>query len=149
MPVISGPLSSEGAITGNIVFVPPKSVAAALALSGAVAAPVRFRALIDPGAGVTCAARGFFLKMGLRTPTGTSLLHTGGTGGVPTSSHHFDVDVVYVPAGSSPPVVIASGVRVSELDLTGQPVDVIIGRDVLDRCLFVYDGAARTWTLGF
>jgi hypothetical protein len=34
-------------------------------------------------------------------------------------------------------------------DLSPQGIEVLLGRDVLKQCLFVYDGHGGTWSLGF
>jgi hypothetical protein len=40
-------------------------------------------------------------------------------------------------------------VPVIESDLTGQGIGALIGRDLLAKCLLVYDGQAGVFTLAF
>jgi hypothetical protein len=41
------------------------------------------------------------------------------------------------------------GLAVVAALLSPQGVEVLLGRDVLKQCLFVYDGHGGTWSLGF
>jgi hypothetical protein len=40
-------------------------------------------------------------------------------------------------------------VPVAGINLQGMNIEALIGRDILCRCLFVYDGRARQWMIAF
>ena len=59
----------------------------------------------------------------------------------------YPVDLVFL---GDPPGLLARDLEVTGSDrLAGIQVDMLLGRDVLDRCLLVYDGAGRRFTLAY
>jgi hypothetical protein len=53
------------------------------------------------------------------------------------------------PTGARSPMLVQPDLVVSELVVQLPNVDVLIGRDVLDECLFIHNGPAQQFILGF
>jgi len=53
-----------------------------------------------------------------------------------------------IPASNSPPLIFQT-IPVIASELAIQGIDALIGRDILDQCLFAYNGSAKTFTLAF
>lgn len=118
-----------------------------LAAKLAVPAPVVVRALVDTGASGTCVAPAIVRQLGL-VPSGTVTMHTPSTAGKPVVRSQFDVavgifmdsDEVHIPSLIIPVV---------ESDLACQGIQALIGRDVLENGILIYDGRPRSVTLAF
>jgi hypothetical protein len=104
---------------------------------------VRLRALVDTGASVTCVVTGNLDSLALN-PVGVARIHT------PTGVSlygQYDVSITFDHPTSS---VTLDPVTVVEcLPLASPDIQVLLGRDVLAHCLFVYDGTAGRFSLAF
>jgi hypothetical protein len=79
-------------------------------------------------------------------PTGATLMRTPSTGAVPITCHQYDVCLTLLhPNG---PVNLGAAPVVECLPLGGN-IDALLGRDGLSLCLFIYDGPAQQFSLGF
>ena len=105
--------------------------------------PIAIRALIDTGARCTCVDPLVLTALGL-SATGKVSMHTPSTGGVAHSCSQFDVSIL-IPSAVLSRRFAAVPVIESSLSTTG--IQALIGRDLLESCLMVYDGANRTITL--
>jgi len=101
--------------------------------------------MIDTGASGTAIDENAIKPLGL-TPTGSTQIHTPSTRGTAATCPTYDVAVGIYHSVS--PLLIAT-VPVIASDFTGMGFDALVGRDVLQRCLFLYDGVAGTFTIGF
>lgn len=109
--------------------------------------PVSVRALIDTGASISAIDSDIVQSLGLQ-PTGTTLIHTPSTGATPHQTSTYDVRIVifgFVAAHS----FTLPAVAVTESALKAFGFQVLIGRDILSHCLFVYDGRANIFSLAF
>ncbi len=71
---------------------------------------------------------------------------TPSTGGLPHITGYYDVSLSLL----HPKLTYTFySVPVLESDLTGQGIGALIGRDLLAKCLLIYDGQAGTFTLAF
>ena len=107
------------------------------------------RALIDTGASMTSVEPAVLQILGL-TPTGTIEMVTPSTGQEVHTAETYDID--FMIGGSDPqdtPLTIKN-LRVcsSELYLK-QGIHALIGRDVLARCILIYNGAVGEVSLCF
>ena len=103
------------------------------------------RGLIDTGASCTCIDPGCLSFLGLQ-PTGQTVVHTPTTGGTPHPCNQYDVSIMLLHPG----LTLTFGVvPVIASDLSLQGIDALVGRDILVRCLFVYDGPANMFSLAF
>jgi hypothetical protein len=146
MPVLTIPLEAGGAIVAVGIGVSlPRSVA--LKKAGlAVPRVVIVRALIDTGASCTCVDPEVVQKLAL-TPSGTARMLSASTGATPHVCNQFDIAIaiamdtqVHVPSFVIP---------VIESNLKAHGFQVLLGRDVLDQGVMIYDGPRRSITLTF
>ena len=82
------------------------------------------------------------------TPTGSVIVNTPSTGATPHQADQFDIALIIPPPSGVPLVFQAIPVVSSEL-LAAQGFHALIGRDILDRCLFAYNGDLKLFTLAF
>lgn len=109
--------------------------------------PVVVRALVDTGASCTCLDPTVIAKLGL-TPSGTVLMHTPSTLGTAVRCNQFDVAIgVFMDSGEVhvPSMIIP----VIESTLACQGIQALIGRDVLEKGILIYDGRHKPMTLAF
>lgn len=107
--------------------------------------PLRIRGLIDTGASCTCVDPLVLGRLQL-TPTGKVAINTPSTGSVPHTADQYDVSLILM---SSYLRLLFPAKSVVESHLSIQGIDALIGRDILEKCLLVYDGQAATFTLAF
>jgi hypothetical protein len=108
--------------------------------------PVVIRALVDTGASRSLVQSSIPRSLEL-DPVGIDYLNTASTGGTPIACPVYSINLFFagVPNGT-----LDSDLRVVEIeDLSGLGVDMLLGRDVLDRCLLVYTGPESRFTLVF
>jgi len=147
MPGITVTNSAAGP-TLNVLIGPSIPLQQALQAAGMVPPPpVAGLFLVDTGASHTV-VDGNLIRPLCLSPTGTVMIHTPSTGGNAVPMYQFDL-MIYVP-GASPGVgwlIDALPVTASSFD--GQSIDGLIGRDILDRGLLVYNGSAGHFTLAY
>jgi len=145
MPHLTLPVTSDGPVVELIVGI-STAREAALKLAGKPRpSPIILRCLIDTGATGTCLDSGAIGPLGL-SPTGTTPITTPSTGKTPHTCETFDVGITFYHPDSSR---FFGTVPIVALDFSAQPIDGLLGRDVLANCLFVYDGAAKTFSIAF
>lgn len=124
------------------------SAARAVALqqvSQPIPQPAQIRGLIDTGASGTCIDPAALKGLGL-TPTGTMPMLTPSTGPTPHLCNQYDVSLTLLHPSLQ---LNLDTVAVSESHLSAQGIQALIGRDILARCLLVYDGQAGVFALAF
>jgi hypothetical protein len=108
--------------------------------------PVAVRALVDSGAARSIVQASIPGVLGL-DPVDAVELHTASTDGTPTEHPVFAISLFFsgFPGGMLDP-----DLRVVEIgDLGGLGAAMLLGRDVLDRCLLIYAGPERRFTIAF
>jgi predicted aspartyl protease len=106
---------------------------------------VSLRALVDTGASGTVIDPTAIQTLGL-SPTGMVSIHTPSTGGTSVNCAQYDVMLaIYHPNHS----LVMGTIPVIASHLASQGIHALIGRDVLSRCLLIYDGAISQFTLAF
>ncbi len=123
-----------------MVIVTPQAVTEQLQKENKPIQSQKAFALIDTGASSTCISSLIVEQLGL-IPFDFQKVHTA-TG--ETEQLLYDAGVV-LPI--SQPNIIS--VQTPCADLTGQPFQVLIGRDILSRCTICYNGADNSFTLAF
>jgi hypothetical protein len=109
--------------------------------------PVVVDALVDTGASHTCVDPWVLRKLSL-SPTGTTQVSTPSTGETPAEHELYDMSLTIYAADEQPPLVHET-IAVIGCRLTPQGMDVLIGRDVLEGCLLVFDGVSGTFSLAY
>ena len=148
MPLVTGPLLPGGAIIDVLVGVSGPRRALLEKHSFPVPHPVAVRVLIDTGSSHTGFAPRVFNELGI-SPVGTMHILTPST--LPHAPHEcdlFDATLSLVANGAAHPF---GGRRVVSADcwMESEGIEGLIGRDILDRCTFMYFGLEKAFSLGF
>ncbi len=105
------------------------------------------RGLIDTGASRTCVDSCVLADLDLK-PTGVVSIRTPSTGKSAHQAKEFDVSITLLhPKASSN--ILTLPVIESDLDDGAYGYQVLVGRDILGMCLFIYDGPSASFTLSF
>jgi hypothetical protein len=148
MPHFSLQIESGGPILQALVSVSQPRAAALAAAGQPVPRAIPIRALVDTGASCTCVDPSVLTGLSL-TPTGKVSLTTPSTGATPHDADQYDIGLIIPAATGTPPLVLQTIPAVSSYLIAAQGFHALIGRDILDRCLFVYNGDVRLFTLAF
>lgn len=111
-----------------------------------VPAAQQVRVLIDTGASGTCVDPSVLTSLGL-TPTGQVPVNSATSGQTPVMCDQYDVGLI-IPGPTGPFIAPTIPVTAHEL-LVAQGFHALIGRDVLARCVFVYNGTMGLFTLAY
>ena len=123
-------LVNTGPVFDLLVAV-PASVADLQSKSGESSPdPIQIRALIDTGATATVLREGLAVRLGLH-PVGVTAVHTASATNVMCAQ--FSVLLAF-------PNNVSGEVIATEMPLENQPIDCLVGRDVLAIGVFVYIG---------
>jgi predicted aspartyl protease len=104
-----------------------------------VPSPVAAQALIDTGATGTVVNPGIVSSLNLN-PVGSTLIHTPSSSNVRCSQYLVRL---HFPSG-----VVAEALAISA-PLHGQPIQCLVGRDVLRHGVLIYNGYMQHFTLSF
>lgn len=110
-------------------------------------APVSGIFLVDTGASHTVVDTRLIQPLGL-SPTGTVMCHTPSTAGTAVPMYQFDL-MIYLPGSTNVAGWLIDSIPVMESSFEGQAIDGLIGRDIIDRGLLVYNGPAGHFTLAY
>ena len=148
MPVLRGLLQDDGALVEVMLG---WSISRARQLRAAlrpVPPPVQMRALIDTGADTTCVDASLVEQLGLPFG-GTTPVNLPAHGGL-TFSSLFNASVTILhPSGRPRDNLAVLDLSIVELDLAALGYQALVGRDVLARCRFLYDGPKNTFQLRY
>lgn len=101
--------------------------------------------MVDTGANVTCIDPEILQRLRL-SPRGIASLYTPSSGNQGHQANEYDVSLALV----HPKLTMTfNAIPVVESELAVQGIQGLIGRDLLSRCLLVYDGAAGRFTIAF
>lgn len=103
--------------------------------------------LIDTGASGTVVDPGLIAPLQL-TATGAVMVQTPSTNGNPVACAQYDV-AIFIPGRINGPGLLVDATPVTESVLRPQGIDGLLGRDVLARCVLVYNGEDNFFTLSF
>lgn len=98
--------------------------------------PVPIRGLIDTGASSSAVDPSVLTALGI-PPTGTISVLTPSTGNQPHTCEQYDVEMVLVHPDLS---LRMAALPVIGSVLANQGFHALLGRDILEKCLFVYNG---------
>lgn len=126
--------------TIEVIIVPPRPVIANLQKQNKSAPSFKALALIDTGATGTMITQAIVDALGL-SPFDVREI---GTAGGKSRQMMYDAGVVLPISMNN-----AFAVQASCGDLSGQPYQVLIGRDILRSCALYYNGIENSYTLHF
>ena len=109
-------------------------------ISPSAAKSVRLLAMIDTGATGTVIKEGLPATLGIN-PVGTTLINTPSSMGV--CCNQFDIQILFSNNVNIPSIVVI------EAPLQGQHIQCLIGRDILQHGVFIYNGCDNSFTLSF
>lgn len=141
MPQIVLPISLHGPIIEAIVGVSQHRAAALRKAGQLIPEPVEAQALVDTGASITCIDDGVVEALSLK-PLGPCALFTGSTRDDGHQSYTYDISLRISHPDKSfvVPIMPVAGIQ---SPTRGRAFSVVIGRNVLNHCAFLYNGVAR------
>jgi hypothetical protein len=145
MPFLTVPFGPDGPLTDLYVALSTPRIDALKKANLAYPPPVQITGLIDTGASCSAIDPTAVSSLGL-TPSGKAQVLSSTTGTTPQTCDVFDVCLAFV----NPEVkVIGVTISVFEASFANRRFNMLIGRDVLDSCLFIYDAKHKTFSLAF
>lgn len=149
MPYFTLAVGPGGPIVNAGVFVSSARRAALSQLNQPIPDYQVIRALVDTGASCT-AIEPSVLQMLSLTPTGTVEILTPSTGQGSHTTETYDIDFAIGAgqAGETPFVMTNLRVTAAQLYLQ-QGIHALIGRDILQRMMLVYNGSMNQFSLCF
>ncbi len=148
MPVVRGPITSVGVLVTIQVGVGRSQRQQLLRAGQAIPQPVTLEALIDSGSDCSCVDPVAIapLRLLLRGPQFTNVPAIGGL--TLAVEREAALRIVH-PSGHPSRDFVEPWVPLVELPLGTRGYKALLGRDLLDRCRFRYDGPARTFALAY
>ncbi len=103
------------------------------------------RGVLDTGADISAVAPRVVTALGL-APVYSAQMHTASG---PANVDVYEVSLSVVPLGGSGPLFTVSDLLATELQHAAPGVEVLVGLDVLMRCVFNLNGPGGTFSLTF
>jgi hypothetical protein len=148
MPTLTGALAQDGALVDVSIGLSDSGMQALRAGLQPVPSSIAARGLLDTGAEMTCVDSFLVRTLGLSL-TGTTFANLPAHGGL-TLSPLYDIGLTILhSSGDSRKNLAVRTLAALELSLAHLGFQVLIGRDVLAACRFVYDGPRNKFRLGF
>jgi hypothetical protein len=147
VPHFTLPVGPQGPVLNAVVAVSNERRAALVAAGQSAPKPVPITALIDTGASSTCVDPSVLNALSL-TPTGIVLLNTPSTGETPHQAEQFDISLI-ISAPLGPALMFRTIPVVASELLASQGFHALVGRDILNQCLFSYNGSIKLFTLAY
>jgi hypothetical protein len=145
LPQLSGTIDRWGPMTDIKVMLTPQRVAALKRGGLPYSQPQVARGLIDTGASSSAIDVLLANALGLER-RGVTQIHTPSTGDAGEERTLYDACFVI---GEGLPTALHLTVQVIESEFASQGFYLLIGRDVLEHCVFTYDGPTARWTLKY
>ena len=147
MPFFTLQVSPTGLIADAFIGVSAGKAAVLQQAQQPVPAMQRVRALIDTGASGSCIDPMVLTALGLQ-PTGQIAVHTPTTGATPATCNQYDVGIM-IPAPNGLPFQVPTTAVTEHEFFTAQGFHALIGRDILSRCVLIYNGQLGLFTLAY
>jgi hypothetical protein len=147
MPVITGPITQDGAVISILIGVSDIRRRRLHAAGFPVPAPTPVLAVIDTGSFTTGVRPELLQALDLRPLRRIPVLTPSTPPDRPHICDQYDIGLTLVAGGSQKhlPMIIAIG----SVDFTEHGIQALIGRDVLTHCVFSYFGPHATFELSF
>ena len=149
MPILRQPLETEGAVIAILVGLSDATVRGLRSQLQPIPQALECRALLDSGADITCVDSRLIESM--------NILHSGFSfANVPSlqegttleSLHDLSLAILH-PSHDPRDFFVLRNWRVMELPLRSLDYQVLIGRDILVRTQFVFDGINQRFSLRY
>lgn len=115
--------------------------------AGVLPEPQLITALIDTGASLSAIDPDALKELGIH-PTGKADIETPSTQGNPISVDTYDVCIAILAGRKGDSHFISDTVQVTASKIGGG-VQALIGTDILNRCIFTYNGADECYTIAW
>ena len=148
MPHFTSSVTTDGPVLNVIFSVSAARKTALEKRNQPVPNVVQSRGLVDTGASCTCVDPSVIRALGV-PPSGVAPMVTPSTGSDAVIINTYDIGLMIFTTVQDPPFVIRN-LAVAESDLlASQGFHALIGRDVLAKCVLIYNGTTNTYTLAF
>jgi hypothetical protein len=147
MPFLTLPIAADGPLIDVLLAVSTSRAKILQQLGRSLPPRVFLRGLLDIGASDTAIDAQALAQLGLM-PTGLAPVRTPSTGTQALYLNTFEVSLALLHPDPNAHLIL-DAIAVLETDLAAQGLGALIGRDVLARCLLIYDGAAGHFTLAY
>ena len=145
MPTITRNISPQGPLLDVFLDISQARKNTLTKAGVAIPKPVQVTALIDTGASCTCIEPSVIHSLNI-TPTGSGVVSTPLTGKNPQICNKYDISVLLI----HPEINYQIGaIPVMESKVFGKGIHALLGRDVLSKCLFIYNGVNQQYTISF
>jgi Aspartyl protease len=115
----------------------------------AIPSRVQINAMVDTGASGTCIDPSVLRSLNL-TPTGKASVNTPTTGGAPEVRDQYDVSLLIPGSLETHAPLYIPTLAVIEAELfVQQGFHALIGRDVLEMCILIYNGPVGQFSLAY
>jgi hypothetical protein len=148
MPQLTGTILPEGAIVNVVVGLARSDIQSLRQNLRPIPQPVQLRALLDSGAQVTCLDPSIISGLALPWDQPTLANMPATVGMILTMFYRAGV-VIQHPSGNPRQDHVTPELRICELPLSQLGYDAVIGRDILNRLRFTYDGPVGTFALDY
>ncbi len=148
MPILSGTVGADGALVDVQFGLSATAVKQLRAHLSPIVQPLTVRAVIDTGAEMTCLDTA--LVQALRLPAhGFTPANVPAIGGLTFQSQHDAGFAMLHPSGNASDNLLVGDLLILEVSLAGLGFQALVGRDVLARCRFLYDGIGDRFELSY
>jgi hypothetical protein len=148
VPRLSGLLQPEGALVAVEVGLSQTEVRRLRSAFRPIPAAVALHALLDTGAECSCVDPRAVATLALPFAN-VGLANIPALGGLaPITQYEACLTIVH-PSGDSRLNLVVDGLFLAEVPLAALGYEVLIGRDVLARCRFMYDGPGGRFLLRY
>lgn len=149
MPHFTLHLLQNAPIVRAVISVSQARAAALTAAGKAIPSMIPVQALVDTGASSTCLDPYVISTLEL-TPTGSVPCHTPSTGSQPAMMNQYDVGIIIPgPTPTHAPFIVGTLPVVETALFTAQGFHALIGRDILQHCVLIYNGSLGQFTLAY
>ncbi len=148
MPHFTRQIDDKGALLNVQLDIGTFYREALISLGTPAPQPFVAQGLVDTGASSTCINPEVIRALGI-SPKGTTSIVTPSTGNDSMTVNEYDVNLSIYSTLSEPPCRIQNLSVMESTLFARQGFHVLIGRDVLARCLLIYDGRMGNYTFGF
>ena len=149
MPHFTLPIDANGPFVKVLLSVSEAREIALIKASKPVPAPVIAKGLIDTGASCTCVDFSIIKQLKI-SPSGETKVVTPSTRSRnPETMNQYDICLKIYETVEAPPYTIRNLPVIETELLENQGFHALIGRDVLSKCVLVYNGDKNIYTLAF